>query len=104
MITALIKKAAGQSPTELLALMEEVVPMVITDLTTDEMTEIGMSALDYLKYDIVQQQIPAEDAYKSARRRGMSVLIPDMDENLDILHKFIYEKVAVEEESTEKAS
>lgn len=103
-ITALIKKAAGQSPTELLALMEEVVPMVITDLTTDEMTEIGMSALDYLKYDIVQQQIPAEDAYKSARRRGMSVLIPDMDENLDILHKFIYEKVAVEEESTEKAS
>ena len=34
----------------------------------------------------------------------MSVLIPDMDENLDILHKFIYEKVAVEEESTEKAS
>lgn len=102
-ITSLIQKAAGQSPTELLALMEEVVPMVITDLTTDEMTEIGMGALDYLKYDIVQQQIPAEDAYKSAKRRGMSVLIPDMDENIDILHNFIYEKVPVEETTTEKA-
>lgn len=102
-ITSLIKKAAQQSPTELLSLMEEVVPMVITDLTTDEMTEIGMSALDYLKYDIVQQQIPADDAYESARRRGMAVLIPDMDENIEILQNFVYQKVAVEEETTEKA-
>lgn len=103
-ITSLIGKAAQQSPTELLSLMEEVVPMVITDLTTDQMTEIGKSALDYLKYDIVQQQIPADDAYESAKRRGMSVLIPDMDENIEILHSFIYEKVPVEETTTEKAS
>lgn len=102
-ITSLIGKAAQQSPTELLSLMEEVVPMVITNLTTDEMTAIGMDALDYLKYDVVQQQIPAKDAYKSAKRRGMDVLIPDMDENIEILHSFIYEKVPVEETTTEKA-
>lgn len=102
-ISALVQKAVGQSPTALFDMVEEIMPMVKTDLTEDEMMDLGLHALSYLKYDIVQQQIPAEDAYTSAKRRGQSVLLPDMDKNRKQLKQFLFEKVAVEEETTAAA-
>lgn len=102
-ISALVKKAVGQSPTALLDMVEEIMPMVKTDLTEDEMMDLGLHALAYLKYDIVQQQIPAEDAYKSAKRRGQDVLLPDMEKNRTQLKQFLFEKVAVEEDPSTAA-
>ena len=95
-ITAIVKKAVGQSPVQLLDMVEKVMPMVKTDLTADEMTDLGLHALSYLKYDIVQQQIPLSDAYKSAKRRGQDVLLPDMDKNRTAVKQFIFEKAEVE--------
>lgn len=99
-ITALAKKAVEQSPSELLALAQEIMPMVQTGLSQKEMTALGLHALSYLQYDIVQQQIPAEDAYKSGKRRGMSVLLPDLEKNRTVLRQFLSEK-AVTEDTTE---
>lgn len=101
-ITALVKKAAGNSPVTLFQLAEEVMPMVQTDLREDEMLDIGMHALTYLQYDIVQQQIPADGTWKSAKRRSQDVLLPDMDENCAILKNFLLEKAPVEEPESEK--
>lgn len=95
-ITAIVKEAVGQSPVKLLDVVEKVMPMVKTDLTEDEMLDLGLHALSYLKYDIVQQQIPLSDAYKSAKRRGQDVLLPDMDKNRMAVKQFIFEKAAVE--------
>lgn len=101
-ISALVKKATKQSPTDLLAMAEEIMPMIRTDLTEDEIMDLGLHALSYLQYDIVQQQIPAEDAYKSGKRRGQDVLLPDMDKNRSVLKAFVFEKTAVEESETKK--
>ena len=95
-ITAIVKEAVGQSPVKLLDVVEKVMPMVKTDLTEDEMLDLGLHALSYLKYDIVQQQIPLSDAYKSAKRRGQDVLLPDMDKNRTAVKQFIFEKATVE--------
>lgn len=95
-ITAIVKEAVGQSPVALLDMVEKVMPMVKTDLTEDEMMDLGLHALSYLKYDIVQQQIPLSDAYKSAKRRGQDVLLPDMDKNCTAVKQFIFEKAEVE--------
>lgn len=95
-ISALVKKAVGQSPFKLLDMVEKVMPMVKTDLTEDEMMDLGLNALTYLKYDIVQQQIPLSDAYKNAKRRGQDVLLPDMDKNRTAVKQFIFEKAEVE--------
>lgn len=101
-ISALVKKATQQQPTTLLSMAEEIMPMIRTDLTEDEIMNLGLHALTYLQYDIVQQQIPAQDAYKSGKRRSQDVLLPDMDKNRSLLKTFIFEKAAVEEPETKK--
>ena len=96
-ISALVRKATQQSPAELFELVGEVMPLVRTDLTEDEIMNLGLHALSYLQYDIVQQQIPAQDAYKSGTRRSQSVLLPDMEKNRSVLKTFVFEKAAAEE-------
>lgn len=98
-ISALVKKATKKSPLTLLNMVEEVMPMVQSDLREDELMDLGMHALSYLQYDVVQQQIPADGTWKSATRRSQSVLLPDMDKNRSILKTFLLEKAAVEEAS-----
>lgn len=100
-ITAIVKEAVGQSPFALLDMVEKVMPMVKTDLTEDEMMDLGLHALSYLKYDIVQMQIPLSDAYKSATRRGQSVLLPDMDKNRTAFKQFVFEKADVPADDAE---
>lgn len=98
-ISALVRKATQQSPAELFELVGEVMPLVRTDLTEDEIMNLGLHALSYLQYDIVQQQIPAQDAYKSGTRRSQSVLLPDMEKNRSVLKTFVFEKAAEETEA-----
>lgn len=100
-IAAIVTKATKQSPATLFDMAEEIMPMVQTDLTEDEMLELGLHALSYLKYDIVQQQIPADDTWKSATKRSQSVLIPDLEKNRAILKSFLLEKAAVEDTADE---
>lgn len=100
-ITAIVKEAVGQSPVALLDMVEKVMPMVKTDLTEDEMMDLGLHALTYLKYDIVQMQVPLSDAYKSATRRGQSVLLPDMDKNRTAFKQFVFEKADVPADDAE---
>lgn len=100
-ITAIVKEAVGQSPFALLDMVEKVMPMVKTDLTEDEMMDLGLHALTYLKYDIVQMQVPLSDAYKSATRRGQSVLLPDMDKNRTAFKQFAFEKADVPADDAE---
>ena len=100
-ITAIVKEAVGQSPVALLDMVEKVMPMVKTDLTEDEMMDLGLHALSYLKYDIAQMQVPVEDGYKSATRRKQSVLLPDMDKNRTAFKQFVFEKADVPADDTE---
>lgn len=100
-ITAIVKEAVGQSPFALLDMVEKVMPMVKTDLTEDEMMDLGLHALTYLKYDIVQMQVPLSDAYKSAKRRGQDVLLPDMDKNRTAFKQFVFEKADVPADDAE---
>lgn len=100
-ITAIVKEAVGQSPLKLLDMVEKVMPMVKTDLSEDEMMDLGLHALTYLKYDIVQMQVPLSDAYKSATRRGQSVLLPDMDKNRTAFKQFVFEKADVPADDAE---
>lgn len=101
-ISALVKKATQQSPAALLAMTQEIMPMIRTDLTEKEIMDLGLHALSYLKYDIVQHQVPADNTYQSAKRRGQSVLLPDMDKNRTALKSFVFEKAAADETETKK--
>ena len=103
-ISAIIAKAKKTSPVTLLKTVNEIVPMVETDLTSDQMMKIGMGVLDYIKYDIVQQQIPAEGTWSSGSRNGgQSVLLIDLEKNQKIIKDFVFEKVEVKTDDNGKS-
>ena len=106
-ISAVIAKAKRTSPVTLVKTVNEIVPMVETDLKSEDMMNIGMGVFNYIKYDIVQQQVPAEGTWSSGTRNGgQSVLLIDLDKNRDILKSFIFDKAEVKDkaQSEEKAN
>lgn len=107
-ITAMVDKALTKDLSELIALAEAVAPLVKTNLTSDEILDLGINALKdkAYSYDIVQHQVPADGTWSSRNISNVgSSLVMDMDENIDLLHSFLAEKQEVEkEEGTTKSA
>jgi len=102
-ITAIVEKALTKSIPELISLAEVVIPLVKTNLTSDEIMSIGLNALknQAYSYPIIQHQIPADGTWTSRNISGVgSSLVMDFDKNIQILKDFLSEKQVVETEST----
>lgn len=98
-ITAMVQKALTKDFSELLTLAETVAPLVKTNLTSDEILDLGINALKdkAFAYDIVQHQVPAEGTWSSRNISNVgSSLVMDMDKNIQLLHSFLSEKQEVE--------
>ena len=93
-ISAIIKKVSRTSPAKLLKIVDEIMPMVKTNLTRNELLSLGMGAFfKFLRYDIKQHQIPAEGTWTNASVYGEgSVLKMDIEKNAESLKKFLYGK------------
>ena len=103
-ISAVVRKAATSSPMTLLSMLEAVMPMVQTDLTSDELMELGTHALRYVGYDIAQMQVPVDGEYRNATRRSQSVLLPDKEANRRAFQEFVFNRAEVEEATTEQSA
>lgn len=98
-ITAMVQQALTKDFSELLALAETVAPLVKTNLTSDEILDLGINALKdkAFAYDIVQHQVPAEGTWSSRNISNVgSSLVMDMEKNVQLLHSFLSEKQEVE--------
>ena len=74
------------SAKELNTLLREFLPMITTDLTTSEIFGYAIEMIPLLnELTISTVQIPAEGAYRMTMIRGMSVLLPNLEENNKIL-------------------
>lgn len=94
-ITAIVEKAKQQDFKTLLSLAETIIPLVKTNISSDEMLKFAFEALKNKAYgyEIVQQQIPAEGTWSSKSISGLgSCLVMDMDENIEILRDFLANK------------
>ena len=93
-ISAIVKKVAKTSPAKLLKIVNEIMPMVTTNLTRNELVSLGAGAfLKFLRYDIKQHQIPAEGTWSNASVYGEgSVLKMDIEKNAELLDEFLYGK------------
>lgn len=107
-ITAMVDKALTKDFSELLTLAETVAPLVKTNLTSDEIFDLGLNALKdkAFTYDIVQHQVPADGTWSSRNISNVgSSLVMDMDKNIELLHSFLSEKQEVEKkEDASKAA
>lgn len=90
-ITAIIDKAKHTNPVTLLQMVSDIMPLITSDFSQLNLTVLAFSALKYIKYDIEQLQVPADDAYQSKTISGQSALVPDLEKNTQNIISFIYE-------------
>ncbi len=89
-ISALFEKCKGMSVTQLNKLMEKALPMITTDLSNRQILDyIGQIVPMLGQMKVNTQQIPAEGTYKYAYIRDMSVLLPDLEKNREVLKKIM---------------
>lgn len=92
-LSAIMDQVKKCSIPTLLSTLESVLPEIQTDIDKNLLISLGMKALlSYMKYDIVEQQIPAKGTWWNATVGGQAVLKFNSDENIDILKEYIYDK------------
>lgn len=91
-LSKLIENYRNASLTELLSMLDDVLPMVTTDMGKNEILSYVTGLFPMLVgSEIVTQQIPAEGGYYMTKINGKSVLVPDISFNIDILKESISE-------------
>ncbi|MGN1418889.1 MAG: LCP family protein [Acutalibacteraceae bacterium] len=101
-ISALMSQIAKTNPVTLFNAVEEIMPMISTDIPRNDFIGLGFGAItQYLRYDIVQHQIPAEGTWSDPYISGEGqVLKMDIDKNTKLLYDFLYSDES--EESAEE--
>lgn len=86
LLNALIEAYQGKRLTELLGLLNEVLPMVTTDIPKSDLTAYAVALLPMLRdAEIITQSIPVADGYYNATIDEMAVLVPDLEKNKQVL-------------------
>lgn len=85
-LNALITEFRNADLSTMLNLLEEILPMITTDMSNAEIISLATELFPMLaNCTIVSQRIPADDAYKMTMIDGMSVLLADMDAARELL-------------------
>ena len=93
-LSKLLNEYKDKSLTELIGLLGDILPMVTTNMTKDEILTYVKDLFPMLAgAEIVTSRIPADGAYYQARINGMAVLVPDIAKNVEILEQTIAEPV-----------
>ena len=79
-INALVEQVKAEGMLKMLSIVDDVLPMVTTDMTNTEILGYVTSLLPVLSGSRIEnQRIPADGAYSYAMIDGMSVLKPDLE-------------------------
>lgn len=102
-ISAIIEKVTKTNPVKLMKIMEEVLPLIQTNISRNELVSLAVGAMtSYLRYDVLQHRVPAEGTWSNKSVSGVGdVLYMDLDENAKLLKNFVY-KADKDETSSEK--
>ncbi len=90
-LNAIYEKYKTKSLPELALIANSILPDITTDLTKEKFTEYLKEVSEIKGKSLETLRIPADNAYDVGTVRGMSVLIPDMKENKELLQSFINE-------------
>lgn len=87
---AVYEKCKNLSLTQLYNLMDEVLPLMTTDLTNSQIMGYAGEFLPVLsEIKIETLHIPVDGTYRNARIRNMAVLVPDLEANRRVLAEII---------------
>jgi len=88
-IAALFTKAAAMPPAGLMALVMENIGRVQTDISLSQALELLPLLAGARRWEIETLRIPADRCFSSRMISGMSVLVPDLKKNQNILRTFL---------------
>jgi hypothetical protein len=96
-LNAIFDKYKTKSKVELASVMLKVLPMITTDIDSKNFEQLLNTFIEMGTMEMSQLRIPADGTFTdNVKVRGMDVLIPDLGENVEILHNFIFGDDAVE--------
>jgi LCP family protein required for cell wall assembly len=100
-LNAIFDKYKSKSKVELASVMLQVLPMITTDIDSKNFEQLLNTFIEMGTMEMSQLRIPADGTFTdNVKVRGMDVLIPDLGENVEILHNFIFGEDAVETTSS----
>lgn len=86
LLNSLIEEYKNASLTTMIGMLDDILPMITTDLTKSDITTYVTEFFPMLaSAEIIMQRIPVEGAYYQARIDGMAVLVPDLEKNVQAL-------------------
>lgn len=86
LLSALVEKYRDSKITTMINLLNEIMPMVTTDMTKDQIVTYIKDLFPMLaSCELITQHIPVDDGYYNAVIGGAQVLVPDMDKNIQAL-------------------
>lgn len=95
-LEVILKKAMGAGVTQYPKLLNTMLPYVETSLSKTEIISLGTSTVMSGIRDIDQYRVPVDGYHKGQMINGVSYVVPNtMEENVDLLHQFIYENVKI---------
>ena len=99
-IKAVVGKVAKTNLFKLMDIVRQVVPNIRTDISRNELISLGAgAALKFLRYDIVQMQIPAAGTWWDESIDGIGDVIAfNAESNAEALKEFVFEKHVEEKE------
>jgi LCP family protein required for cell wall assembly len=94
-LEAAFAKFRKKNVTQQYSMLYDLLPLVETNLTNGEITELAFNALSVNAKGILHYTVPAEGMYKSASYNRSSVLLSDLSANAWAAHTFIFESSEV---------
>lgn len=89
-LNELFKKIKAQGILNLPGTISTMLPYVETSLSKGEIIDIAMKVISFNTNSIDQFRLPVDGFFESTYRDARSVLVPDMEQNKNKLHEFIY--------------
>lgn len=86
----LINKAKKTSVLKLPELFKTVISYVKTNIPTNKLMNIGYTVFKFGGTTVDSLRIPGDGMFEGRKIYGMSVLVPDLEKNMDYLNKFIF--------------
>lgn len=90
-LNAIFEKYKSKNQVELATMMFKILPMVKTDIERKTFEKLLSTFIEMRTTKIEQLRIPADGTFTdNVKVRGLDVLIPDLDKNINILHEFVF--------------
>lgn len=89
-LASLFAKIKTMPMSRWLDIAEEILPCVATDLTNEEVIQYMTDVMAMGTMEIDQMRIPVDGSFTDETHRDMKVLVPDLEQNTNALHDFIF--------------